>query len=338
LSSKIFGKIKSSGLAMTSREAPSRLKQPLTSVAYRFDYAALEPETRTIVQQHTSEIKERLWNAVQVIWEIGQKLFDVRNRLDYGQFTSWLKVEFDWSRSTAYNYINVFESFGSCSNFGQLAIATSALYLLATPSTPKEARQEALEQAYQGETITYTKAKVIVARYKKLARSKPSQAVTFDVPSATLERKLSASAEPPPVTLSSYQLEPLDEPAFVVEVEKSAEPIGEELDADQSESRLLGEEQTQLETQNYTNHADVYDRPLATLPPSIPIDLNEICKTLINNLQYLTDAQIDAVWQAIAHRIHLERLALPNWPDSKLKQLLKDAERELNSRHTMARL
>jgi hypothetical protein len=46
-------------------------------------------------------------------------------------------------------------------NFTVLSISTSALYLLASSSTPEEARVEALRYANQGKPITYTKAKSI---------------------------------------------------------------------------------------------------------------------------------------------------------------------------------
>lgn len=102
-----------------------------------FDYATLDCETRIVVQQRTGEIKEKIHNVAQLAWEIGQKLADVRGRLRPRQFTFWLQTEFQWSRSTAYNYIKVFESFPICPNFGQIDIATSALILLAAPSTPE---------------------------------------------------------------------------------------------------------------------------------------------------------------------------------------------------------
>jgi len=68
-------------------------------------------------------------------------------------------LEFQWQRRTAYNYIAVYETFGNCTNFAKLG--PSVLYLLAAPSTPEEARQEALERAGQGEVITYALAKQI---------------------------------------------------------------------------------------------------------------------------------------------------------------------------------
>lgn len=130
-----------------------------------FDYGALDVETRIVVQQRTSEIKERIQRSAQGIIEIGARLDEVRARLDFGSFDGWLKTEFDWSRRTAYNFIGVHEQFGRA-NFAQLDIAASALYLLAAPSTPPEARQEALDLAATGKKITHQAAQQLIAQHK----------------------------------------------------------------------------------------------------------------------------------------------------------------------------
>ncbi|MBE9212899.1 DUF3102 domain-containing protein [Plectonema cf. radiosum LEGE 06105] len=105
--------------------------------------------------QRTGEIQERLQRSAQDIWEIGQRLADVRAQLKHGQFDAWLKAEFGWSRRTAYNFINVYETFGERANLAQIDIATSALYLLAAPSTPQNVREEYLLKAKEGEKITH---------------------------------------------------------------------------------------------------------------------------------------------------------------------------------------
>ena len=120
-------------------------KQITTSV---FDYETLTLEQRNLVMQRTGEIQERLQRSAQDIWEIGQRIADVRDELKHGQFEAWLKAEFNWSRRTAYNFINVYETFGERANLAQLDIASSALYLLAAPSTPDELRQEYLRKNY----------------------------------------------------------------------------------------------------------------------------------------------------------------------------------------------
>ena len=130
-----------------------------------FDYGVLDVETRIVVQQRTSEIKERIQRSAQGIIEIGARLSEVRSRLEGNSFDGWLKTEFDWSRRTAYNFIGVHEQFGRA-NFAQLDIAASALYLLAAPSTPPEAREEAIERAEAGEKITHQVAQQIVVEHK----------------------------------------------------------------------------------------------------------------------------------------------------------------------------
>ncbi len=124
-------------------------------VTTHFDYQVLTPTQRTIVQQRTGEIRERLQRSAQDIWEIGQRLVDVRSALKHGQFETWLKAEFGWSRRTAYNFINVYETFQERANLAQIDIATSALYLLAAPSTPQEVREQYLQQAKAGKKVTH---------------------------------------------------------------------------------------------------------------------------------------------------------------------------------------
>ncbi len=125
---------------------------PITAL---FDYDSLDAGQRSIIQQRTGEIRERLRRSAQDVWEIGQKLSDVRSRLKYGQFLTWIKAEFGWSQRTAYNFINVYETFGDrFANLAKVNIATSLLYQLASPSVPEELREQILRAAEQGDTMT----------------------------------------------------------------------------------------------------------------------------------------------------------------------------------------
>jgi hypothetical protein len=121
----------------------------------QFDYNGLTDEQRSIVLQRTGEIRERLAQSAQSIWEIGQRLVDVRSQLKYGQFNAWLKAEFGWSNRTAYSFINVYETFRDRANLAEVNIATSALYLLAAPSTPSDVREQVIEQAKSGQRVTH---------------------------------------------------------------------------------------------------------------------------------------------------------------------------------------
>ena len=175
-----------------------------------FNYEILSPQQRTIVQNCTGEIKERLRRTAQDVWEVGQKLAEVRAQLEHGQFEGWLSAEFGWSRRTAYNFINVYEAFSDSTNFAQLDIATSALYKLAAPSTPKSVRHQFLDKAQKGEKITHkqisqaltaAKNSSVVAKPQpvappspKILQVIPKARAGLEVPEAekTLEKTLSS--------------------------------------------------------------------------------------------------------------------------------------------------
>ncbi len=123
-------------------------------IDHSFDYDILGSEQRLVVKQRTEEIKERLKRSAQDIWEIGQKLFEVRSQLAYGQFDSWLTTEFGWSRRTAYNFVRVYEAFPERATVAQVSIAASALYQLSSPSTPQKVREDFIQRAKDGEKIT----------------------------------------------------------------------------------------------------------------------------------------------------------------------------------------
>lgn len=125
------------------------------------------------MQQRTTEIKGLMRRAAQDIIEIGQKLIEVKARLGHGHFGDWLRAEFEWHQNTATNFMRVAEKFTNFVNVDQ--IAPSALYLLAAPSTPNSARDEALAQAEAGEPITYSAARELVNGHRAPAGGEPDE-------------------------------------------------------------------------------------------------------------------------------------------------------------------
>ena len=130
-----------------------------------FDYEMLDRQTQITVKQKTFEIKDLIRQTAQDIIETGQKLTEVKQQLKHGQFRIWLESEFNWSISSATKFMQVSSQFNNV-NLSDLNFATSALYLLAAPSTPESARQYALEIANQGENVTYSLAKSIIKYYR----------------------------------------------------------------------------------------------------------------------------------------------------------------------------
>lgn len=137
---------------------------PETIARRPFDYGSLDTDTAQFVQQQTSEIKGLFKQTVENIIAIGQNLIQVKECLLHGQWLNWLVAEFDWTERTALNFMNVAQQFKS-ENFSDMNIAASALYLLAAPSTPGEAREEAVTRAQAGERISVASARDLRDKY-----------------------------------------------------------------------------------------------------------------------------------------------------------------------------
>lgn len=137
---------------------------PDTPTRQSFDYGSLDTDTARFVQQQTDEIKGLFRQSVENVLAIGRNLIQVKERLAHGQWLNWLVAEFDWTDRTALNFMNVAQQFKS-EKLSDLNIAASALYVLAAPSTPSEAREEAITRAQAGERITVSAARDLRDKY-----------------------------------------------------------------------------------------------------------------------------------------------------------------------------
>lgn len=135
-----------------------------TVVTLSFDYKSLDPDTAQFVQQQTSEIKNLFRQSIENILRIGQNLLQVKDRLPHGQWLDWLEAEFKWTDRTAWNYMRAAKEFKS-ETVSDLDIAAKALYTLSWPSTPNEAREEAIARAQAGEKITPAAARELRDKY-----------------------------------------------------------------------------------------------------------------------------------------------------------------------------
>lgn len=195
-----------------------------------FDYNSLDTETRIITMQRATEIKTLMRATAENIMQVGEKLLDVQVKLGNTSFDAWLLAEFDWSRRTAYNFIGVFKEFRGRANFAQMDIATSALYLLAAPSTPAEVREELLDRAEAGERLTHTEVKqaVVEAKAKQQPALPPTPAPAL-APGEPAPWEAAPVVAPPPPPVVTKPV-PVSEPD-----EDEAEPYGYEPEAEADE-------------------------------------------------------------------------------------------------------
>ena len=109
------------------------------------------PRTLEVV---AAEIRTFTASMLNNIIEIGRRMCEAKAMLPYGKFGDWIKENTGYSRSTANNFMRLFEEYGSrqgslfgatledVQTFGQLTY-TQALALLALPSGEREEFVEA---------------------------------------------------------------------------------------------------------------------------------------------------------------------------------------------------
>lgn len=206
---------------MTVEEPYCNLARLSVAESLSFSYDELDNETRFLVGQRTSEIKNLIHRSAQDVFDIGQKLIEVKEKLDHGRFLIWLNTEFNWSKSAARKFMQVARQFKR-GNFTDLNIAASALYLLASNTTSVAARQEALERAAQGEIINRSEAKSIIAQHKEIGkRSLLPKQITVDVPAETIKEGLC-----PRIQQKLEYTEPLDGEINLEQLRQRAKQLG----------------------------------------------------------------------------------------------------------------
>jgi Protein of unknown function (DUF3102) len=207
---------------------------PTSAPVNSFDYTSLDLDTASFVQQQTGEIRALMRRTAQDIFEIGQKLIEIKEKLGHGNFLAWLDTEFSWTERTARRFMSVAEQFADRVDMvSDLDFAPTALYTLASPSMSEEARSEAIERAQAGEFISAKKAQEIKQKYSnKTAKStrQPKSATktatieeTVELVEATIESPPGEETVQPTTNETVNEDEPVTEPEEVKALPPSPE-------------------------------------------------------------------------------------------------------------------
>jgi DNA repair exonuclease SbcCD ATPase subunit len=117
--------------------------------------------------EYTVRAKQVLKRTAEDIIELSQICHEYHQEFGYQEYVRWLKDDLGMSETYGRNLLNVYKQFGFTAQCAVIpCFDSSALRLLSENSTPESARQEALDRAEQGETISYKAAHEIVDRYK----------------------------------------------------------------------------------------------------------------------------------------------------------------------------
>jgi hypothetical protein len=130
-----------------------------------FDYQQLDSETWAIVQKQDDKLDFHMIEGNKHYVLAGQNLARIQEALHYKRpgFVEYLKVK-QIPQNTAYKLIHIGQIFTDSVKISSI----EALALLAAPSTPDEVRQDFVEQAQNGATVTYSNVKTALGIHKTI--------------------------------------------------------------------------------------------------------------------------------------------------------------------------
>jgi hypothetical protein len=128
--------------------------------------------------EHAAAIRALGKQTVENIIEIGRRLSECKRICGHGNWLPWLDREFGWSDQTARNFMRVAE-LSKSKTVLNLDLPVKALYQLAAPSTPKEARDTIIERA-KSAPVPVAEVKRIIETTKdrrRLAKKSPTELI-----------------------------------------------------------------------------------------------------------------------------------------------------------------
>jgi hypothetical protein len=137
---------------------------------------AITIPTDPALTEHVAAIRQLGRQTVKNVIEIGRRLSECKKLVGHGNWGCWLDREFAWSERSALRFMQVFKLAKSKSDkLSFLELPVSALYLLAAaPETVREARDEIIERAEAGESVSVAEVKQTIetAKGRNLTRPK----------------------------------------------------------------------------------------------------------------------------------------------------------------------
>lgn len=128
-------------------------------------YSGLADADADWLRRRTDELNDVYRRSAADILRIGLLIAEVKRRLDHGRFLKWAAAALPFTPRAAQLMMAAADAFAGKSETVSY-FEPSALYVLAQPSTPPEARQEAIERAGRGERISKGVAVELIRRAK----------------------------------------------------------------------------------------------------------------------------------------------------------------------------
>ena len=149
--------------------------------------------------EHAAEIRRLGQHVIADIIEIGRHLTEAKAKVGHGHFGQWLLQEFNWTDRTARRFMNVYAmALDNGHSVSDLNLPMRSLYLLAAPSTPKEAVTEILDRAEAGEPLSAATVNEAITKAK-------GETPPMDDPEASAKAGWRSMPLPTPTRPNLYQ-------------------------------------------------------------------------------------------------------------------------------------
>lgn len=134
----------------------------------RWDYSQVAPVDRKAVEDAAVDILANGQRAMESASAAGRRLIEAKRILNHGQFGDWIETEFGMTQRMAQMWMNIARTFDGKSEIISL-FSETAIALLAAPSTPEPAREQAIQEAQDtGKSPSVQRTKEIIAEHKPL--------------------------------------------------------------------------------------------------------------------------------------------------------------------------
>lgn len=209
-----------------------------------FDYASVDLATSEFLKSRAAEVKSLMRQTVETLIRTGNILIEVKNRLPHGQWSSWCESELGWSQRTAQQMMHVAETF-SIESLSNLDIAASALYVLSAPSTPEQAREEALFLARKGQPITLAGAKELRDQHRAKTDDSKSKDKSLPGTQPTRQQILDLESLPDPQALITPPPSDFQHTEVTVQTEDKSQEVKSEAKTKSSRRERLKKDAAQ---------------------------------------------------------------------------------------------
>lgn len=139
-----------------------------------FTYSIVPTSLRDWLKTTTEQIHSLAYRTACDTIRMGRLIAEVKAKLKRRTFKKWASSELPWSRSHAYRLMAVADVFGPLMSHAETErIEPTALYLLARPEIPPEARVSAVQLADK-QRVTVSDAKEIIEAHKRTPEMTPA--------------------------------------------------------------------------------------------------------------------------------------------------------------------